>query len=414
MPKIAKPLTNTEVSKASPRAKQYSLVDGGGLYLRVQPSGIKTWLFYYQKPDTKKRSNLSLGSYPSVSLAEARVKARAERKILLKGGDPKQHKDDLKKEKEMEAKQTLKLVAEKWFAVKKGSITPDYANDIWCSLENHIFPKLGDYPIGKITAPLVIEALNPLANRGKLETVKRLIQRVNEVMTFSVNAGLIEHNPVSGVGKTFAPPDKKNYPALKPEELPEFIRALSQASIKKVTRCAVEWQLHTMTRPNEAAEARWEEIDLDKKVWIIPPERMKKKRQHIVPLSRQAIALLEHIKPISGHLEHIFPSDRTPNKPMNKGSANVAMKRMGFKGRLVAHGMRSIASTTLNEEGFDPDLIESALAHVNGSEVRRAYNRAEYVERRRPMMQWWSDHIEKAATGDMSLSGGVKGLRVVA
>jgi integrase len=175
---------------------------------------------------------------------------------------------------------------------------------------------------------------------------------------------------------------------------------IANASIKRTTRCLIEWQLHTITRPSEAAGARW-----DEKVWIIPAERMKKRREHRIPLTEQMLDLLKVIKPISVHREYIFPSDRDPKKPCNSQTANMALKRMGFAGRLVSHGLRSLASTTLNEQSFDRDLVEAALAHVDDNQVRSAYNRTDYLERRRPMMSWWSEHIKEAAQGSLSVTG---------
>jgi len=194
-------------------------------------------------------------------------------------------------------------------------------------------------------------------------------------------------------------------PALKPEQLPELMQALNRANIKLVTRCLIEWQLHTMCRPAEAAGARWAEINMEKDQWEIPAERMKKNKAHIVPLSKQAMNLLEVIRPLSGNREFIFPADKNPRQSANSQTANMALKRAGFKGRLVAHGMRALASTTLNEQGFDADVIEAALAHTDKNTIRATYNRADYLKRRRAMMQWWSDHIEQAAIGNLSVTG---------
>jgi integrase len=223
-------------------------------------------------------------------------------------------------------------------------------------------------------------------------------------MLYAVNVGLINANPLTGISKAFQNPVKRHLPTLKPEQLPKLMAALSIASIKITTRCLIEWQLHTMVRPSEAAGARWDEIDLEQKLWKIPAERMKKKKSHTVPLTYQSIALLERMTPISSKSEFVFPSDRHFNKHINPSTANVALKRMGFGGQLVAHGLRSIASTTLNEQAFDADIIEAALAHVGDNEVRSAYNRSEYIKRRIPMMGWWSEHIEQSATGNMSLT----------
>jgi integrase len=247
--------------------------------------------------------------------------------------------------------------------------------------------------------------------KGSLETVKRLSQRLNEVMNYAVNTGLIQANPLTGIKAAFKKPVKQHMPTLAPEQLPELMKTISYASIKLVTRCLIEWQLHTMVRPNEAACTRWDEIDLENMLWVIPAERMKMKREHVVPITRQAAELLERLQPISGHREFVFPADRDPKTHTNEQTANAALKRMGFNQRLVAHGMRALASTTLNEQGFDGDVVEAALAHVDKNEVRRAYNRADYLERRRVMMDWWSEHIEIATTG--KLSNSVKGLKVV-
>jgi len=223
-------------------------------------------------------------------------------------------------------------------------------------------------------------------------------------MTYSVNTGLIHANPLSGLRAAFQKPVKENMPTIPPEELPELMKDLSYASIKLVTRLLIEWQLHTMVRPSEAAGAAWREINLENKVWEIPAERMKKKRGHNVPLTDQTIELLNRLKPISGHREHIFPGDRNPRTHLNEQTANMALKRMGYENRLVAHGMRSIASTALNQHGFEGDVVEAALAHVDKNEVRRAYNRADYLERRRVMMSWWSEYIELAKQGKVGVS----------
>jgi integrase len=303
-------------------------------------------------------------------------------------------------------------MAAEWFAVKEASLTPAYAEDVYRSLVKHIFPSLGKTPISKVNAVDVIKVLKPLAAAGSLETVKRLCQRLNEVMTFAVNTGVVNSNPLAGISKAFEAPTKKNMPTIRPADLPILMKALSTASIKIVTRCLIEWQLHTMVRPGEAAGTRWEEIDLNNKIWVIPPERMKKKREHIVPLTEQALQLLDLIEPISGHREFVFPGDRNPKRHANESTANLALKRMGFHKKLVAHGLRSLASTTLNEQGHDADLIESALAHTDKNAVRGAYNRSDYLARRKLLMAWWSVHIEQSSNGNMSLTN-VTTLRMI-
>lgn len=405
MARVTKPLTNTEVDKAKAQAKVSSLFDGDGLELKINPTGTKKWLFKYYKPFTKKRTNLTFGEYPDISLADARKLRAKAKELLAKDIDPKEHKDNLSRQQKERIENTLFNVAAKWFEVKKTEVTPDYAIDVWRSLELHVFDQLGKYPISEVTAPIAIKTVKPIAEKGSLETVKRINQRLNEIMNYAVNTGLIHSNPLIGIKAAFERPKKQNMPSIKPGELPKFMQALSIASIKIVTRYLIEWQLHTMVRPSEAAGAMWSEIDFDNKLWNIPAERMKKKRPHSIPLTEQSLNLLNAIKPISGHREHIFPADRNPRDHTNTQTANAAIKRMGYKDKLVAHGLRSLASTTLNEQGFDADLIEAALAHVDDNEVRRAYNRADYLKRRAKMMFWWSEHIERCATGNFSLSG---------
>ena len=399
------PLNDKKIKNAKTKDKDYVLSDGDGLQLRIRASGSKLWNFNYKHPQTRKRINIGFGIYPSVSLLNARVKASKARSLLAQDIDPKENREKQLIETKEITEHTVKNIALEWFELKKNSVTEDYSKDIWRSLEKHILPKLENIPISHITAPQVIELLRPIEANGSLETVKRLTQRMNEIMTYAVNGGIIYSNPLSGIRANFKKPKKSHMLALKPEELPELMIAIANASIKRTTRCLIEWQLHTMTRPSESAGARWDEIDLKDKTWTIPAERMKKRKQHIVPLTDQTLALIEIMKPISAHREFLFPSDRDPKKHANSQTANVALKRMNFGGRLVSHGLRSIASTTLNEQGFESDLVEAALAHVGDNQVRNAYNRTDYLERRRPMMGWWSDHILEASKGSNSITG---------
>ena len=408
-------LSDRQLKAVKPKDKDYVLSDGDGLQLRVRVNGSTLWNFNYRQPITKNRINMGLGTYPELSLAQARKKTIEARELLAQGIDPKEQRSELEQTKRQATEHTFENVASAWFELKKDSVTQAYSEDIWRSLTLHVFPSLGTTPISQINAPMVIELLRPLETKGSLETVKRLTQRLNEIMTYGVNSGMIFANPLSGIRAVFKKPKKQNMAALRPEELPELMVAIANASIKRTTRCLIEWQLHTMTRPAEAATTSWADIDLDKKTWTIPAERMKKRRAHVIPLTEHALALLETIKPYSGHREYVFPADRDPRDHCNSQTANMALKRMGFEGRLVSHGMRSMASTILNEQGWDPELIEVALAHVDKDEVRSAYNRADYIERRRPMMAWWSEHIQTAAIGNLSVSAvqGTRGLTLV-
>ncbi|WP_336702437.1 integrase domain-containing protein [Pantoea dispersa] len=389
MARITRPLTNNEILKAKPREKDFTLHDGDGLFLLVKTSGKKLWRFRYQRPASSSRTNLSLGSYPVLTLAAVRQIRDQHLTLLAQGIDPQQQQEQVSEQRQIELDSIFTTVAANWFQLKSKSVTADYAKDIWRSLDKDVFPAIGTIPVQEIKARTIIEALKPIKARGALETVRRLVQRINEIMIYAVNTGLIDANPASGVGMAFEKPKKQNMPTLRPEELPKLMRTLVMSNLSIPTRCLIEWQLLTLVRPSEASGARWTEIDLAAKLWTIPAERMKAKREHIVPLSLQALNILEVMKPISSHREHVFPSRNHPTQPMNSQTANAALKRIGYASKLVAHGLRSIASTAMNEAGFNSDVIEAALAHSDKNEVRRAYNRSTYLSQREELMQWW-------------------------
>ncbi|EPL2436976.1 TPA: DUF4102 domain-containing protein [Klebsiella pneumoniae] len=393
MARTTRPLTNTEVLRAKALEKDLTLHDGDGLFLIVKTSGKKLWRFRYQRPATKQRTMMGLGAFPALSLAGARG-LRADYLVLLANGiDPQIQAEVAEEQQQIALDSIFSTVAANWFQLKSRSVTPDYAKDIWRSLEKDVFPSIGELPVQQIKARTLVEALEPIKARGALETVRRLVQRINEIMIYAVNTGLIDANPASGVGMAFEKPKKQNMPTLRPEELPKLMRSLVMSNLSVSTRCLIEWQLLTLVRPSEASGARWAEINLEAKLWTIPAERMKAKREHIVPLSSQALEILEVMKPISAHREHVFPSRNDPKQPMNSQTANAALKRIGYGGKLVAHGLRSIASTALNEAGFNPDVIEAALAHSDRNEVRRAYNRSVYLEQRILLMGWWGSFV---------------------
>ncbi|CAL8870454.1 tyrosine-type recombinase/integrase [Escherichia coli] len=393
MARTTRPLTNTEVLRAKALEKDLTLHDGDGLFLLVKTNSKKLWRFRYQRPATKQRTMMGLGAFPALSLADAR-RLRADYLALLANGiDPQVQAEFIEEQQQIALDSIFSTVATNWFQIKSKSVTPDYAKDIWRSLEKDVFPAIGEIPVQQIKARTLVEALEPIKARGALETVRRLVQRINEIMIYAVNTGLIDANPASGVGMAFEKPRKQNMPTLRPEELPKLMRSLFMSNLSVPTRCLIEWQLLTLVRPAEASGARWAEIDLDAKLWMIPAERMKAKREHIVPLSTQALEILEVMQPISAHREHVFPSRNDPKQPMNSQTANAALKRIGYGGKLVAHGLRSIASTALNEAGFNPDVIEAALAHSDKNEVRRAYNRSTYLEQRIDLMNWWGEFV---------------------
>ena len=406
------PLTNTEVKLAKPRDKAYKLSDGGGLQLRIRPNGTKTWLLDYFKPFTKNRTSISFGTYPQITLSDARKKRQDARDLLADNVDPKSYREEKEQLEINKLNDTLESVAASWFKIYKIKVKGKTADNCWNSLKTYIFPKLGQRAISSIRAKETIDIIQIVADKGSLELVSKICQRLNAIMTFALNTGVAETNPLAGIKKAFETPTVKHLPTIQPDELPELLTNLNNSKMKLITRHLIYWQLHTMVRSSEATGATWNEIDVGNKIWNIPAERMKMKRQHTVPLSERALMILSEIKPLSGGSLYIFPADQA-TRQINKEAANKALRKLGYKARLVAHGMRSLASTILNEQGFDPDVIESALAHVDKNEVRRAYNRAEYIERRRIMMTWWSEHIEQAKTGGITSSKTLKQLRVI-
>lgn len=394
MARTTRPLTHTEVQKAKATDKDLTLHDGNGLFLLVKTTGKKLWRFRYQKPITGQRTMIGFGAYPALSLADARAMRDEKLSLLAKGIDPQEKVTKEVEEAQIAVESIFINVARNWFTLKQTKVSADHAKDIWRSLEKDVLPAIENIPVQEIKARTLIQALEPIKARGALETVRRLVQRINEIMVYAVNTGLIDANPASGIGMAFERPKKQHMPTIRPEELPKLMRTIAMSNLSIPTRCLLEWQLLTLIRPAEASATAWAEIDIEERTWSIPAERMKAKRDHIVPLSDQALELLDIMRPISGNREHVFPSRNDPKKPMNSQTANAALKRIGYGGKLVAHGLRSIASTAMNEAGFNPDVIEAALAHSDKNEVRKAYNRSTYFTQRIELMYWWGVFIK--------------------
>ncbi|EFR3568568.1 integrase arm-type DNA-binding domain-containing protein [Salmonella enterica] len=397
MPKVATKLTDTEIKKAKPTEKEFTLWDGDGLFLRIKPSGKKIWHLGYTVPLTKKRAKMSLGFYPYLTLAQARALRDEYLSLLAQGIDPQSHNEQKAQALKDATEHTFQTVAKKWLdeKIKTSGISQDHAKDIWRSLERNIFPTLGDIPIKEIRPNMLKQHLDPIEQRGVLETLRRIISRLNEIFRYAATEELIEFNPADNLTQRFSKPKKQNMPALPPSELPRFIVALANASIRLETRLLIEWQLLTWVRPGEAVRARWTDIDEENRFWNIPAEFMKMKRPHKVPLSKEAMRILESMKPISGHREWVFPSIKAPLSHMHEQTANAAIIRMGFGGEMVAHGMRSIARTAAEESSkFRTEVLEAALAHSKKDEIIAAYNRAEYLAERAELMQWWSDYVQ--------------------
>lgn len=389
------PLTHTEVQKSKIIEKGLTLHDDDGLFLLVKTTGKKLWRFRNLRPGTSSQTMVNLSAYPSLSLADAR-QIRAEKLAIHARGTDPQAKEATEAEQQQIVQESIFLnVAKQWFVLKQASVSTKHAEDIWRSLEKDILPSIENVPVQDIKARLLIQVLEPIKARGALETVRRLVQRINEIMIYAVNTGLINANPASGIGNAFERPKKQHMPTIQPKELPKLMRTISMSNPSIPTRSLLEWQLLTLIRPAEASVTAWAEIDIEKREWRIPAEHMKAKREHIVPRSDQALGILEIIRPISGRREHVFPSRNDPHKSMNSQAENTALKRIGYGGKLVAHRLRSIANTTMNEAELNANVIEAALAHSNKNEVRKAYNRSIYLSTRVELMNWWGSKVMK-------------------
>ena len=371
MARRASPLTDTEIKKAKPKEKEYILCDSHGLSLRIKPNGSKLWLFNYTRPILGTRTNLGLGTYPIVSLAEARMLRDDCRKLLAQQIDPKKHREELVEEKTI--------------------------NKYWRNLELHLLPLIDKYSIKEIQPSLVVPMLKKVEENGSPDMVNRLCGHLNEILNFAVNSGLIESNSCLKISSTFKSVRQRNNPRVSSEEIPTLIKRIHSANIKKKTKLLILFQLLTMVRPSEASNAAWNEFDFDKKEWTIPAERMKARFSHTVPLSSQVMALIEQLRPMTGHTKYLFTHRSDLNKTMSSSTVNMALKKMGYEGQQTAHGFRGLARTFLAEQGVQHEHAEACLARKTGGQVSLAYNHANYLEQRRDIMQMWGDYIEKCS-----------------
>ena len=395
------PLNSTKIDKAKPQEKEFTLSDGKGLYLLVKPNGAKLWRFNYYKPFTqpKKRALIGVGKYPDISLQQARAIREEYLSLLAQNIDPAIYRQQQEQEKQNELNNTYEAVAWAWLEYRKTkkNFSDNYQKDVISLINRCLLPHFGHLPISQITAPMALKAFKQYQDEGHLEKLKRTIQKHNEIMTYALHRDLISFNPTTNIAKEFDSPTVEHFKTLKPEDLSEFMFTLQNAQIHLQTRYLILWQLLTMTRPNEAATAKWADIDEKNRIWTIPAEQMKRGIEHRITLSRQALALLGQIKKLSGGKTHLFPSVKNPQSHVNTQTANAAIKRMGYAGKLVAHGLRSIASTYLNDQGFNSDLIEVALSHLNSDRIKTAYDRGEKLEQRFKLLQAWADFVEQSA-----------------
>lgn len=391
-------LTNIQAKQAKPEAKDRKLFDSHGLYLLVKSNGSKYWRFKYRFAGKEKL--LAFGVYPEVSLTEARTKRDEARKQIRDNIDPSETRRQKKWDDKIKEENSFQSIGTEWWNQKKGIWSEKHALRVLASLQKDIFPSIGKRPISEITTPELLQTLRAVESRGALDVASRLLQRCTQIFRYAVQTGRAHFNPAAELAGTLKTRKVQHQASLPRNELPGFLNHIANYDGYPLTRLALQLLTLTFVRPGELRHAQWDEFELENKLWRIPAERMKMNSEHIVPLSDQAMEVLEDLKHISGKYPLLFPGTRNINNPMSENTLTYAMYRMGYKSRATAHGFRATASSILNEEGFNRDAIERQLAHQERNKVRGAYtHHAEYLKERRQMMQWWADYLDRLKLG---------------
>jgi len=388
-------LTDTQIRKAKPEGKPYKLSDAGGLFLLITDKGAKLWRLAYRFD--RKQKTLALGAYPIVTLSEARAKAEEAKKALANGIDPSAAKKALKASRCGELANSFEVIAREWHQTHMTSKSERHAAKVARFLEKDVFPWLGKLPLTDIEAPDILTTCRRIEQRGAIDLAHTVKQIIGQVFRYAIATGRATRNPVPDLQGALKPNVPTHHPAITdPAKIGALLRAAYGYTGHFATQCAFKLSFLVMLRPGEVRKAEWVDIDLERAEWRIPAGKMKMRDEHIIPLSRQAIALFEEIKPLTGGGRYVFPSVRTHERPMSENTINGALRRLGYTGdEMTAHGFRAMASTRLNESHlFHPDAIERQLAHGERDSVRAAYHRAQYLPERVKMMQWWADYLD--------------------
>jgi integrase len=404
MPKVATPLSDTQLRRAKATAKPLKLFDGGGLYLEVLPTGAKFWRFRYKQPNGKENS-VTFGPYPQLSLAEARSKREESRRLMAEGTDPIRHREHCRLQQAAEAAATFTQIAGEWHALKAKSWTPAYAANVLHRLEADVFPDLGKIAIAKVTHRDLINVLRKIESRGAHEIAKRNKAVCSQIFSYAVQVGAASRNPVADMRDVLQTVTPGNFPAISSDELPAFLVAFrsNAARMHPTTRIGLHLLMLLFVRTSELIETPWSEIERGSDVWTIPWQRMKSgkkrlnpiKKDHFVPLPRQALRLLDELRSLTGGGKYLFPNMRDHSRPMSNNAFLKALERLGYKGDMSGHGFRALAMSTIKEKlGYWHEVVDRQLAHVPADKVTKAYDRAEFREVRGQMMQAWADYID--------------------
>lgn len=367
-------LTARQVETAKPKEKPYKLADGGSLYLLVNPNGKKYWRLKYRTPGGE--NVLALGVYPAVSLAEARSKREDAKRTLAAGNDPSLERKMEKLSRKQDAENSFEAITREWYQRRYDRWSVSYREEMMRTFEKDVFPYIGHRPIKDIKPMELLAVLSKIETRGATEKVRKVRQRCGEVWKYAVVTGRAEYNPAPDLASAVAPHEKEHYAFLTQDELPEFLRTLNTYAGSVIVKIAMQLLILTGVRPGELRQAEWQEFDFERKVWNVPAERMKMRRPHLVPLSSQAIDLLNQLKPMTGAGELLFPGRNNPKKPMSDMALTVLVRRIGYAGRVTGHGFRHTMSTILHEQGFNSAWIELQLAHVDKNSIRGTYDNA--------------------------------------
>ncbi|GKW23862.1 integrase [Pectobacterium carotovorum subsp. carotovorum] len=393
------PLTDVKVRSAKPEDKAYKLTDGEGMHLMVHPNGSKYWRLQYRFDG--KQKTLALGVYTEITLSEARQRRDEAKRQIATGTDPSEQKKVDKQLRQTLVDNTFKAIALEWHEYKRPNWSKGYAEDLMEAFENDIFPDIGKRPIAEIKPLEMLTSLRKLEKRGVLDKLRKIRQACNQVFRYAIVTGRAENNPASELASALPPPKATHYPHLLPDELPDFLRALSTYSGSKITQLATRILMLTGVRTIELRQAEWKEFDFEKGLWEVPKERMKMRRPHLVPLSNQVIDALQQLYAVTGRYNLVFPGRNDITKPMSEASINQVLKRIGYHGKATGHGFRHTMSTILHEQGYNTAWIELQLAHVDKNTIRGTYNHAQYLEQRRGMLQWYGDFIDGLEHGDV-------------
>jgi len=397
-------LTNMAVTNAKPRSVAYKMADSRGLYLYVLKSGGKSWRFDYKiknlHTDKFKNGTIVYGLFPDISLAEARELHVQAHKLVSQGIDPHEHKKEKKRKHWQERELKFADIANEWLEKRKAEIKPETYSGIVKRLDKDVLPEIGHIPMVDMNAQDILQMLKRVESRGAVDMVKRLRQHCSQILRYGVAIGKAERDFTMDIRDALATRKTKHQPALEPHEIPEFLKALerNEARLYPQTRLALEMLMLTLVRPIELVSAEWDDIDIESKRWLIPAEKMKMGYDHVVPLSRQVIDILQKMRIENGKRQYVFVKVTNPREHMHRDTLSKAVRSLGFTGRHTAHGFRAMARTAIREKlNYDSEVIERQLAHKPNGSLGSAYDRTKFIDKRIPMMQDWANYLDNMA-----------------